>query len=198
MSGIPYQYIDKKTDSLKTIEFEHHAIHAGITFHCHYEHSVSGDNEMVVIAFNTPDTTKLIHITAAAAVTNQSRLSIIEAPSIDVDEGTQLTIYNRNRSNSKTSVVSSIENPPVVNKVTSYDDLQSAGANITTTDTLDSVVVGVSGGASPVSMGIGALTRAGSEWVLNKNTQYAFMVQNLSAHANVITLELNWYEITPK
>jgi hypothetical protein len=47
-------------------------------------------------------------------------------------------------------------------------------------------------------MGIGALTRAGSEWVLNKNTQYAFMVQNLSAHANVITLELNWYEITPK
>ena len=153
---------------------------------------------MVVVAFNVPNNAKWPHVIAAAAVTNQSRLSIIESPSIDPNEGTQLTIYNRNRNSTTASTVSSIEGTPVANKATSYDDIQSAGANITTTTTLDSVVIGVQGGASPNSAGIGGFARGSQEWILDQAGQYAFMVQNLSAHANVITLEINWYEHVDK
>jgi len=189
--------MDASTHTLQTITYEHHEIHAGSFFHCHYENACTNTNEQSVIAFNTPNSDKEIHILATGSVTSIARLSIVENPSIDNDEGTTLTIYNRNRRSTKTSGVSTIQASPVSGSATSFNEAQAANANITTTTTLDSVVVGAAG-AQPFSGGIGGLFRGGAEWVLEPNQQYAFIAESLSDDDNYHTIELNWYEHTPK
>jgi len=189
--------IDSATHAMETIEYEHHEIHSGSSFHCHFENLTTNTGEMSAIAFNCPATTKWVHVTVAASVTSITRLYIAEAPSIDVDEGTQLTIYNRNRNSATASTVLSIETTPVVNKATSYNETQAAGANITMTVTLDSTVIG-GAGATPAQAGVGGMARASQEWVLDQGVQYAFVAETLSDDDNYHTLEINWYEHTDK
>jgi len=189
--------IDSSTHATTTIEYEHHEIHDGSAFMCTYENLCTNTNERSVIAFNTPDTTKWIHLIATASSTAISRFSIAENTSIDVDEGTQLAIYNKNRNSTKTSGVTSIETTPVANKATSFNETQAANANITTTTTLASIIAG--GSSSPSGKtGIGGSATHQFEWVLEQNQQYAFIVESLDDSDNYHTLELNWYEHTSK
>jgi len=187
--------VDSATGALSSIEYEHHEVHNGNAFHCHYENLCTNTNEKTAIAFNTPNTTNWIHIIAAASVTSIARLSIIENPSIDNDEGTDLTVYNRDRNSSTTSGITTIETTPQSGKATSFNETQAANANITTTTTLDSTVVGAAG-ANPAKGGAGMLARGSQEWILKQNYQYAFMVESLSDDDNYHTIELNWYEHT--
>ena len=189
--------IDTATRTLQTIEYEHHEIHSGSSFHCHFENLTTNIGEQSVIAFNTPDTTKWIHIIVVCVVGSITRCSIVEAPSIDVDEGTQLNIYNRDRNSDNTSIVTSIATTPVVNKVTSFNEAQATNANITETIQLDAIVLGAAG-ANPAKSGVGGQARGQLEWILKQGTQYAFMAESLSADDNIHVVELNWYEHTNK
>jgi len=189
--------IDTATYAAMTIEYEHHEIHSGSSFACHYENFCTNAGEQTVIAFNTPNTTKWLHIVAVGSCTAVTRFSIVENPTIDNDEGTQLTIYNRDRNETtKTSGVTSIESTPVANKATSFNEAQAENANITETTQLDSIIIG-SGGAG-ASGGIGGSARAGAEWILKQNTQYAFIAESMDANNNYHTIELTWYEHTNK
>jgi hypothetical protein len=189
--------IDASTHAMEVIEYEHHEIHGGSSFHCHYENLTTNIGEMTAIAFNCPNTTKWVHVTMSASVTSITRLSIVEAPSIDVDKGTQLTIYNRNRNSATASTVLSIEDTPVANKATSYNEAQAADANITTTVTLDSAVIGAVG-ATPAQAGVGGTMRGTQEWVLDQGVQYALLAESLSDDDNYVTLGVNYYEHTDK
>ena len=184
--------IDVQTHALNTIEYEHHEIHAGSSFTCHYNNDCTNTGEMTMIAFNTPNTTKWIHVVFEAQVTAGAYMAIYETADLDVNEGTQLTIYNRDRNSATTSVVTSIETTPVANKATSYTEAQAAGATLSTATELMRHYMG----AATVGADVAGGARATSEFILKQATQYAFVVVSTSNDDNTHNLTVSWYEHT--
>ena len=183
---------DDASGVLGVIDYEHHAIHDGDSFVCHYSNTVTNINEMTVIAFNTPDTTRWVHVVVEYTATALARALLIEAPSIDVDEGTALLIFNRDRNSAKESGVLSIETAPVANRATSYNEAQATGANITinAANTVSEHHIG--GGSGPFGTGGGQLQR--DEYILKQNTQYAFILEALNNDDNIHNMHVSWYE----
>ena len=190
--NVSYDGVDSATNTIQTIEYEHHEIHSGSSYSAKYENFCTDTGDRSAIAFTTPNTTRWLHIVASGSVTSVSRLYIIENPNIDDDEGTTLTIYNRNRNSANTSDVYSINNPAIEGSATYFDEVTSDTANLAGT-TLDTLVIGAAGG-TPARGGVGGLARSSQEWILKQNEDYVFMVESLDASDNYHTIELNWYE----
>lgn len=190
------QYLDAARDNasnaLEVIDFEHHEIHAGDSFVAHYSNTVTNIGEMTVIAFNTPDTTKWIHLVVEYTATALAEALLIEAPSIDVDEGAALLIFNRDRNSAKVSGVSSIETAPVANRATSFNEVQAAGANITINAANTVSIHHIGGGSGPHGTGGGQIQR--DEYILKQNTQYAIILRALNNDDNIHNLHASWYE----
>ena len=183
---------DDASGKLGVIDLEHLRIHDSDSFVCHFSNTVTNNGEMTVIAFNTPDTTRWIHVVVEYTATAFARALLIEAPSIDVDEGAALLIFNRNRNSAKASGVLSIETIPVANRATSYNEAQAAGANITinAANTVSEHHIG--GGSGPFGTGGGQMQR--DEYILRQNTQYAFILEALNDDDNIHNLHVSWYE----
>jgi hypothetical protein len=187
--------VDSITHTLQTIDYAHHEIHSGSFFTCHYSQtSPTNVGEMTIIAFNTPNSDKLVHMFAFASSTAASIFTIYEASALDVGEGTQLTVYNRNRNSSKTSDITSVEATPVVNKATSFSVVQAASANLVTTYPIHKKYLGAAAAGADTS----GETRENDEIILKKNTQYAFVIENTTADDNTHNIVLNWYEHTDR
>lgn len=182
--------IDSQTRALNVIDYEHHEIHAGSSFTCHYSNDTTNTGEMTMIAFNTPNTTKWLHIVVEASSTAGSYLAIYEAADLDVDEGTDLVIYNRDRNSLNASTVTTIETTPEAGKATSYNESQAGGATLSTASEIYRYYMG----AATTGADINGTARATSEWILKQNTQYAFVIVATSNDANTHNLMLSWYE----
>jgi len=183
---------DNASDALQSIDLEHYKIHAGDSFVCHYSNTVTNTGEMTVIAFNTPDTARWLHLVTEFSASALAAVMLVEAPSIDVDEGADLPVFNRDRNSARTSEVTTIETVPEANKVTSYDETQAAGANITKTTQI--FVHHIGSGAGPFSTGGGQKQR--DEYILKQNTQYALIIEALTDDDNVHNIMASWYEHT--
>lgn len=184
--------IDSQTRAWNTIEYEHHEIHAGSSFTCHYNNTCTNTGEMTMIAFNTPNTTKWIHIVFEAQVTAGAYMAIYETADLDVDEGTDLTIWNRDRNSLTASVVSTVETTPEAGKATSYTEAQAAGATLSTASELMRHYMG----AATVGADVSGQSRAVAEFILKQATQYAFVIVSTSNDDNEHNLILSWYEHT--
>ncbi len=189
-----YEYIDKKTNALITIRQAHHAIHDEQSFTTQFSNDVTNIGEMTVIALNAPAGPELIHMLVIASATAGASFLIVENPSIDVGEGTEKTPFNRFRPSIKTSTVTSIEAVPSADEVTTYNEVQANGANITTTTQIWHEDIGRTG--SPVSSSAGG-SRGQFEFVLKPETQYAFILIADDANDNTHNLILDWYEQIP-
>jgi hypothetical protein len=119
-------------------------------------------------------------------------MAIYENPSCDTGEGGNFTPINRNRNSINTSGVLSIEAPAVANRITTFNEAQAATANITKTTPIFQIALGTAGvGAFG---GNGGASGGRVEFVLQRNQQYAFMVESLDANDNYHTVQLDWYE----
>lgn len=186
--------IDQATRAMNVIDYEHHEIHGGSTFTCHFSNTCTNTGEMTIIAFNTPNTTKWIHLVFEASSTAGAYMAIYENADLDADEGQALTIYNRNRNSATTSAVTSIETTPVANRATSFVEAEAAGATLSTSTELQRIYMGAAASGANVR----GDARASAEWVLKQNTQYAFVIVSTSDDDNVHNIALNWYEHTNK
>lgn len=184
--------IDSQTRAWNVIEYEHHEIHGGSSFTCHFNNDTTNTGEMTMIAFNTPDTTKWIHMVVEASSTAGAYLAIYEAADLDVDEGTDLAIYNRDRNSATASTVTTIETVPEAGKATSYTEAQAAGATLSTATELMRHYMGAAATGADISGGV----RATAEFILKQNTQYAFVIVATSDDTNTHNLILSWYEHT--
>ena len=189
--------IDASTNTLQTIEYEHHEIHSGSSFTCfHQETAPTDTNDRTIITFKTPTSTKYLHITVAASATAVAVARIREGPSYTDNAGTTLAIYNRNRVGTPTgsTVLDTSQNPDTAGSATYYnhDD-----ANLPSEDgtVLGEIPLGSS--TSPTKS-VGGLARAQQEWILKPATVYSFEVKSLDASDNTHWLELDWYEHTDK
>lgn len=183
--------LDKATNTIQTIEYEHHEIHAGSSFTCHYNNDVTNVGEMTGIAFNTPNTTKWIHIEVSAFASGASYFAIYEVADLDVDEGTDLAIYNRDRNSLTASTVSTVETSPEAGKATSYTEAQLSGATLSTATEIMRKYIGTSGKSA-----IGGEARGIGEFILKQATQYAFVLVSLTADDVTHNITLDWYEHT--
>ncbi len=183
---------DDSSGVLGTIDFAHHKIHESDAFVCQYDNTVTNVGEMTVIAFNTPDTARWIHLVVEYTATAEAAALLVEAPSIDVDEGTDLAIFNRDRNSARAAEVSSIETVPEVGKATSYNEAQAAGANITINAANTLARHHIGGGTGPHSTGGGQLIR--DEFILKRNTQYALILEALNNDTGIQNIQASWYE----
>ena len=185
---------DDASGKLGIIDLEHLRIHEGDSFVCHYAGEVTNTGEMTVIAFNTPDTARWIHVVIEYTSSAFARALLIEAPTMTVDQGVDLPIFNRDRNSAKESGVSTIETVPELNEASSYNEVQAAAANITINAANTVSVHHIGGGSGPFSTGGGQMQR--DEYILKQNTQYAFILEALSDDTQIHNLMVSWYEHT--
>ena len=194
-SGGTYVWpIDGMSNSLRVIDYEHHEIHGGSSFAVWFDNTTANsDDDRSVIAFKTAAGTKLCHITMSVTASNPAEAIILEAPStIDLNEGTGATVFNRYRGSGTASTVLSLTNPGVAGKVTTFTEAQIAGAQLTGGTVIDHV--SLAGGEGPKA--VGGVSRGSQEWILAANTTYLFYLQNIGQSANLHHINLDWYEHT--
>ena len=175
---------------MASIDWPHKRTHDKKKYTTHFQNVVTNIGEMSVIAFNAPASVE-VHLIATVQTTHNADVFIYRDTSIDVDEGTQLAVVNRNQiAPLGTSLVTSIEDPPVVNKMTSFNETQAASANITTTTELDHIVL--PGGGGPLALGAEAVGR--NEWNFSGGVQYAIMIVALTNDDATHIIRLDYYE----
>ena len=187
--------VDKATNATTTITYAHHEIHVGSSFTTHFDNTTTGnDDHRTVIGFKTPNTTKWIHVIIGVSATAAAEFSVLEAPTVSDNAGTDLAIYNRDRNSDTTSGVLSLENPAVAGGATSFIEAQIGAASLSGGTQVTHVTL--AGGLGKKA--VGGLARGSEEWILKQNTKYLFIMQNLNDTANLHEIDLSWYEHTNK
>jgi len=165
--------MDRVTNTLQTIEYEHHEIHSGSS----YVFTVAGDianNDYAHLLVVTPNTPKWGHIIFEAEVETEMKLNVCEGVSIS-DSGTSLSSYNRNRNSTNEPAILVYTNPTI-------------------TDSGTCIVTAQVGSGKK----IGGSARSTGELILKENTIYDFKVRNESGGAGFASQQFNWYEHTNK
>jgi hypothetical protein len=163
--------VDKATRSIPEMDYEHHEIHVGDAFYFTDIATVNNGNVREYIMV-TPNTTKWCHLVWEISGTLITTVEIFEGTTTS-DNGTEITIYNRNRNNGTSSTMNAYHTPTI---------------------TLDGTKLyaekfGVSGGNS---IRIGGVVRSAQEVILKQNTKYLFRVTSGSA-SNDISSKFRWY-----
>jgi len=176
ITGIDYidgkSGIDAMTETLQTIEYEHHEIHSGSHYIiCGYQsfsNAASTDFALV-----TPDSDTWTHMTFQIEGTSAVIVEVYEDSDFDGD-GTSVISINNNR-NSDNITGMTITNDPTINDDGTLIYSQYKGAN----------------------KSAGFVNRD-REIILKQNTKYIFRITNGSTITNIITWCGEWYEHTNK
>lgn len=167
--------VDKATDSLQTIEYEHHEIHAGSHYYV-AETLELGSGSVTTFAVQTPNTTQWTHMVFNLTSAFDMTMKIFEDSSANMSSGSATTAFNSNRNSSNSTTLVIRQNP-----------------TITTTGT--QIYIYRSGG-SVVRNNAGSISRE-NELVLKQNTTYLFQITS-NAASNAIGYLADWYEHTDK
>ncbi len=171
--------IDEATRAVNFIDYAHHEVHGGSSYHVTYSvaslGAMTSPDDTIQLHFTTPNTTKWLHMIVHARSGGESNYVITEAPTGGMTSPTgTLTAYNKNRNSSKTSGIT-----------VSYDGaLATGGAEI------HNEYIGQGNKASAGE------SRGTQEFVLKQNTAYAIKMTDTTAIT--ATLILDWYEHTDK
>jgi len=165
--------VDNATETLQTIEYEHHEIHSGSSFTVSYKADI-GNGATLDLLIVTPDTTTWAHMTYEVDVEAETDVLIYEA--VTATAGSPVVAYNRDRNNLTPATV----------VVTSTPTSITAGTTI-----IRSYHLG-----SGRSSGGGA--RATHVFILKQNTKYLFRMTNATTNNNYMAVKLDWYEHTNK
>ena len=176
--------VDKCTGVLETIAYPHHEIHAGSAFSASLGDTDFDKSDTLNICFTTPDSKKFVHMLVVPSCTVPSLFEILEAPTITNGSGTPQIIYNRNRNSSKTSGIKDITVGESSNTVSENCTVAADGIPI---------YQEALGGGKNARVDAGV--RASNEWILKRNTDYAFRIAGAGITDNGTgSMVLTWYE----
>jgi len=176
--------IDASTNVLTTIDYAHHEIHSGSSFHA-YINATGGSGTKGTITFITPDTTTYMHAFFYTLSNVAAKITFGEGATVTAASGTDFPALNRNRNLAATSTAT----------VLASGSAGGAG-NVTTGAT----VTGFGTILKLIEVGIGKSggeVRSVDEWVLKRNTVYALEIESQAASSEV-TAALDWYEHADK
>ena len=183
------RFTDASTDRLVTIDYGHHELHNGNSFSAHYFQDVTDTNDRTVIAFTTP-ATKEIHMVVLVSATAAADFFILEGAVGTTTGATDLTVFNRDRNSTTTSLLTSIDG---TEGAVSYYTLTTDTAITGGTELYHEHI-----GAGRKGQAIEGASRVSAEWILKKSTVYDFELKSLDANDNSHHLECTWYELTNK
>jgi hypothetical protein len=187
--------LDPSTHSIVTTTYPHSEIHKGNAFKSHwYNTTLSADNARSLIGFKTPSGDKAGHMVATIYASHPANFAIMEGPTIDLSEGNEIPIFNRNRNSDKTSIMQSLETVPEAGFVTTMLEAEVNGANYSGGLEIDYTIL--VGGQGPFA--VGGTHRGDEEWLLKTDTIYTFEMKNIGANINLHFIHLGWYEHTPR
>lgn len=186
--------LDPSTFALNCIDYEHHEAHAKRAFTAHYTQLVSDTGDMSIISFKTPNGDDHVHVIMAVAAQDAALAYILEAPTITDNTGAPLTVWNRFRDGVlvPSGVIDTSQNPDVVDQATFFTE--TTMGNVTSGDKLEEVQM-IAGQGPRI---LGGSTRGSQEFILAKNTLYAFVIESLNNNENLQNIRLDWYEHAPK
>ena len=165
--------IDASTNSLLTIEYAHHEIHAGTHFFIKNYYTLGNSEELEFLAVPS-DTLAWSHMFTSFNFELEGMVYIYENTTTSND-GTPITSQNRNRNSNNTAKLIVYAIPTV---------------------TIDgNLVAAYSVGAGKKS---GGESRANNELILKQNTKYLIKIVNGVTTANNVDYLADWYEHTDK
>ena len=180
--------IDKSTQAISTIEYEHHEIHDGKSFYVGKSSADlddEGDNDAIHISFVTPDSVKEPHMIIMYGSSGKATFVMREAPDGGVTGGTAMAVYNKNRNSVNTSILVGTHSGATAGCVTVDASIGTNGTVLMEDD------LGSGKNKQP------GQSRGQLEWILKRNTEYSMRV--LSSTADIMAnLILEWYEHSPK
>lgn len=177
ISGIDYKTgksgIDRATETLQNIDYEHHEIHAGSHyFICDYELG-KASGSVIEFVLTTPNTDKWMHMTLEFSGSEGATLEVFKNTT-GVVGGTIITPVNNNGNSTNTSDLIIVKDPSSI----ASDGTRAAGF--------------LAGGGRT-----SGFNQRGREIVLQQNTTFLFRFTSL-ANSNDIGFCGEWYEHTNK
>ena len=173
------------------IDYSHHEAHGGSAYVAFASQiTANSDTNMSALTITTAAGTKWLHMFAHASVSGQAWFRIYRGVTIGADAGTSLaTAFNRNENSTKTStIIETKSNPDTTGSAIFWDETDAAGANLTLgTTIIHQELLGAGKNTFAVSRNLG-------EVILKPDTNYAFVLENEGASANVHNIILDWYE----
>ena len=183
---------DSSTNTLQTITYGHHEIHAGSMFRVQHNDDAipaTASGGCLVIAFFVPDTTEEPHMIWETVHEGNMTISLIEGVTFNASAGTDRLIKNSNRRSANTSILQGKATGSLVsNYVTvgenSADSIYTGGS-----------VISLKRDYSDKADSGGQARR--NEIILKNNTNYAFCLENNETSTKGGQIRLEWYEHTP-
>ena len=170
---------DKATNTLQTISYPHHEIHAGSGFFYGYTQDMT-DGHYIDIQISTPSGTKWAHMTFQVSSENECEVQLLENVTISV-AGAALTERNSNRNSgtTATTTLAYITNTSLVNAES---------------DT------GTGSARNLLEFRLGSAKATGGEFsheneiILDADEDYSLRIQAIAA--GWVNYYFNWYEHT--
>ena len=176
--GMLYKAVERVTESFAIIDTDHKYIHEGILFETYFQVNLTAATGVSYISLTTP-ADKYIHYRPSYIVSSVDKLTVefFEGSTVTAGTGSDLTNVNHNR------------NSAVTSKVTA-----KSGVTVTADGTkLTSTYIPGSTGTGGTRVG-SAFGPAANEWVLKPSTTYTIKLSNTSSAANLVQINLFWYE----
>lgn len=176
ITGIDYvatkSGIDASTESLQTIEYEHHEIHDGSHYYiCDFQSLANA--AVVDFTVITPDTAERIHMIFQIEGTGAVSLTIREGAVVDA-AGSAVSTFNNRRDSINTSNIT---------------------ARVGDTYTSEGAIVFRSYSGANKESGVIGRSR---EIILDQDSTYIFRITNETALANIVSYCSEWYEHADK
>ena len=175
--------IDASTETLQTIDYEHHEIHGGSTFRAQAFNDAIGAGNSVTIGFRTG--VKESHMLWEFVHEGDMTMTVLENPTITLSTGTNVTCKNSNRNSTKTSELQGYGTAALLAGNITKDPTYSGGTSISLKRSYATKGTGTSGSRR-------------QEVVLKTETPYIFKLTNNETSAGGGQIRLEWYEHTPK
>lgn len=163
--------VDEITGALSTIPVVHHEVHEGETFTVSWYSASVANNGVLAILLQVGNTHSP-HMTFIVACGGHCQMELVENPTVTA-EGTPLVISNMHRQGGGASSCTAHHTPTV------------AGGDVL-------LNVAEPGGEGPKATG--STTRANTEWILHRNMAYLVRGTNRSGAAQIMSVQLEWYE----
>lgn len=173
--------LDDSTNSIQTIEYEHHEIHSGSSFFVNGYQDLSINN-VLDFTFVTPDTTKQIHLTWNIDTESETLWYIYEDAIATNALAGAVVPLNNNR-NSLTASVAVLKYEVQTNLTAANSD-----TNVSAATTLESGISGTGKNSGD--------DKRSNELILKRNTIYC--LRAVATAAGFIDFKMHWYEHTPK
>ena len=165
--------LDKATNTIQTIDYEHHEIHAGSHF-LYYDYDAEVDTGAPkYYRITTPDTTKWAHMVFTLYSEGVGTWQLFENPTVNA-AGTTATTFNNDR-NSLTAATT----------VVAYDATSTADGT--------QIKVWRTGTGTTAPSRVGSEARSGIEIIMKQNEDYFLKFTPDSDNAK-IKLQMSWYE----